>query len=76
MKRKGASGSLPDCWWKHRLELGYPSIHGDGELHVVEGHGCGHRICIVFVIYAQVGACWFTSPVHCQVQRRGLNALG
>lgn len=69
-------GSLPDCGWEHSLELGYSSIYGDQELHVVEGHGCCHGVRIVFVIYAQVRAGRLAPPVHGQVQRCGLNALG
>lgn len=56
MKREGNGGSLPDCWGEHGLQLGDASIDGDQELHVVEGHGGGHGICVVFVIYAQVSA--------------------
>lgn len=73
---EGGRGSLPDCWGEHGLELGYSSIDGDQELHIVEGHRGCHCIRIVLVIYAQVGAGGLTPPVHCQVQRCGLNALG
>lgn len=76
VKRKGTEVSLPDCWWENGLELGHPSIYGDQELHIVEGHSSCHCIHIVFVIYAQVSACRLTPPVHCQVQGCGLNALG
>lgn len=75
MKWKGTGGSLPDCWWEHSLELGYSSVYGDQELHIVERHSSCHCIRIILVIYAQVSACWLTPPVHCQVERRGLNAL-
>lgn len=68
--------SLPDCWRKHRLKLGHASVYGDQELHIVEGHCGGHGIRVVLEVYAQVSARRLTSPVHRQVQRCGLNALG
>jgi hypothetical protein len=74
--RKGTSNFLPDCWGEHSLELSYSSIYGNQELYVVESHSSGHCVCVVLVVYAQVSACRLTSPVHCQVQRCGLNALG
>lgn len=67
---------LPDRWRKHSLELGHSSVYGDQELHVVKGHCGGHGVRVVFVIYAQVSTRRLTPPVHCQVQRCGLNALG
>lgn len=73
---EGGWGSLPNCWGEHGLELGYPSVDGDQELHVVEGHSGCHGIRVVLVIYAQVGAGGLAPPVHGQVQRSGLKALG
>lgn len=67
---------LPDRWRKNSLELGHSSVYGDQELHVVKGHCGGHGVRVVLIIYAQVSTRRLTSPVHCQVQRCGLNALG
>lgn len=59
--------SLPDSGRKHSLQFGYSSVDGDEELDVVESHGSGHGLGVVFVVDAQVSACRVTAPAHCKV---------
>lgn len=67
--------SVPCSRWKNHLQFGHASIHRHQELDIVEGHGRGHGVPVVFVVYPQVRGGGLTLPAHYQVQRRGLVAL-
>lgn len=46
------------------LEFRNPSVDGNKELDVVEGHRRRHGLSVVFVVYSQVSAAGLTPPAH------------